>query len=343
MWAGMLHLLFGNFLIGLGEGLLLTWLFSVPKAKSISTMVLANYASAWVGGWFIRGVIVKGLPMDLNNGWKWFWVMVFVTYCMTLLLEWPFIGWCFRRTEQWFRRSLRASLVIQSVSYLLLFGWYWLASGTSLYTQMSIVEPRELALPESVLVYFISSRDGDVYMRPLAGGHESKIFRLQSRNDNDRLFIRSSDMDPKRWDLMACLETSDHRHPTLVVVRTNLLLQTVPDLPSPQPEPKSTWMNFGIVPRFLGDTSAEWKFWAGFWPVEGLHGRNELTHQQVRFSYETPFGAWTVRNAVHLTKDKILFQLGDNQICAFDPLSRRVALLWHGRGPLPVIEKAATQ
>ena len=53
----MLHLVFGNAFIGIGEGLLLAWLFSVPTGKSVAVMILANYASAWLGGLFIRGAL----------------------------------------------------------------------------------------------------------------------------------------------------------------------------------------------------------------------------------------------------------------------------------------------
>jgi hypothetical protein len=67
MWAGMLHMVFGNALIGMGEGTLLAWLFSLPKGKCISVMIFANYASAWVGGFFINW-IAGILPIDLNNG-----------------------------------------------------------------------------------------------------------------------------------------------------------------------------------------------------------------------------------------------------------------------------------
>jgi hypothetical protein len=87
MWAGMIHLVIGNALVGLLEGLLLGWWFRVPRAKAIGAMIVANYTSAWLGGLFIRGAIVKVLPMDLTNGWQWFWVMVVVTYCLTLVLE----------------------------------------------------------------------------------------------------------------------------------------------------------------------------------------------------------------------------------------------------------------
>lgn len=161
MWAGMLHLVVGNALIGLLEGGLLARLCQIPPGKAIGTMIAANYFSAWVGGLFVLGGIVPVLPMDLNNGWVWFWVMVV--------------------------------------------------------------------------------------------------------------------------------------------------------------------------------------FSAGFWPVEGLRGKDPVSGKEIRFAYETPFGAWTVRNAVLLPSDKVLFQLGNDQICGFSPVDRRVALLWRGRGPVPVIEKDARE
>jgi hypothetical protein len=342
MWAGMLHLVFGNALIGVGEGLLLAWLFSVPKRKSVSVMILANYASAWLGGLFIRGAIVHALPMDLNNGWRWFWVMVVVTYGMTLIIEWPFIAWCLRGTQDWLKRSLLASFVVQSASYVLLFGWYWMASGTSLYTQMNIVAPADLWLPGSVLVYFIGPVDGNVYKRPLSDRGEEKIYELHSKDDNDRLFVRPSTSDTNRWDLVARLDSKDRRHPRFVDVLTNLLVEAAPDWRSTHTEPpqyEGTWFSFGEVPSLGSATNSHWEFSSGFWPVEGLRASDKTTSRSVRFSYETPFGAWTVRNAVQLPSDKVLFQLGDNQICVFDPVSRQVALLWHGRGPVPVIGK----
>jgi len=102
---------------------------------------------------------------------------------------------------------------------------------------------------------------------------------------------------------------------------------------------EGTWFNFGAASPLGSATNSQWEFQAGFWPIAGLLAENKATGTKVHFSYETPFGAWTVRNAVHLPTDKVLFQLGKDQVCAFDPQSRKVALLWHGRGPVPVIEK----
>ena len=342
MWAGMLHLVFGNALIGVGEGLLLAWLFSVPKRKTVLVMIPANYASAWVGGLFIRGAIVRALPMDLNNGWRWFWVMVVVTYVITLIIEWPFVAWCLRGTQNWLKRSLVASLVVQSASYVLLFGWYWMASGTSLYTKMNIVAPARLSLPDSVLVYFIDPADGNVYKRKLSGSGKQEIYELHSKDDNDRLFVRPSKSNTNHWDLVARLENKDH-NPRFIDVLTNLLVEAAPDWRGTHAEPPQyagTWFSFGEVQSLGSATNSDWKFRSGFWPTEGLSASNKTISQSVRFSYETPFGAWIVRNAVHLPSDKVLFQLGDDQICVFDPLNQQVALLWHGRGPVPVIEKS---
>jgi hypothetical protein len=59
----------------------------------------------------------------------------------------------------------------------------------------------------------------------------------------------------------------------------------------------------------------------------------------VSFSFETPFVAWSVRNATHLPSDRILFQLGDDQICVYDPEKKEIALLAEGRGPIAVMQK----
>jgi hypothetical protein len=335
MWTTSLHLFFGNALIGLGEGILLARLFSLPERKCIATMVVANYASAWLGVLFIQGTVVDALPMDLTNEWMWFWGMVAATYCMTLLLEWPFIVRCFRGTQNWFRRSVQASLVVQSVSYILLFGWYWLASDTSLYSRMNVVASADLSLPESVLVYFISPADGDVYRRQLTGGSEQKIFDLHSTNRNDRLFIRPSTTDSNCWDLVASVDI-EWPSGRFVDVLTNMMVEVAPERRSSRPDPA----DYGKVQSLGSATNSHWEFRAGSWPKENLQARNKITSESMRFSYETPFGRWHVRNAVHLPSDKVLFQLGRDQICAFDPVRRRVGLLWKGREPVPVIEKA---
>lgn len=345
MWATMLHLVIGNAIIGFVEGVVLAKLFSLKKLKTVALLVPANYFSAWVGGMFIGNVIVPHLHTDINNGWKWFWILVVATYLMTLVLEWPFVALCFRGSTGWFQRSLKGNLVIQTLSYILLFGWYWMASGTSLYTKMQIVSPGELSLPESVLVYFISEPDGNVYARNLSGSENRRIFELHSTNQNDRLFIRPSSVLTNHWDLLARIETGNFLEPKLVEIEKDFAKQAVSYGLASQNPPTydGTWFEFGNVPRLGSAEKSDWDFETGYWPIEGLHGTNAVKHTRVYFSYETPFGAWNVRNATHLPDDKVLFQLGESQICVFDPDAKKVALLTHGRGPVAIIADSTNE
>jgi hypothetical protein len=235
-----------------------------------------------------------------------------------------------------------ALFAVQSASYVLLFGWYWMVSGTSLYTEMHVVAPKDLSLPAFISVYYISSSDDHVYRRSLDGSGEQRLLGLDARDRNDRLFICPSAQDGGGWDLMARLKSQDPNKPRLEVVRTNLQGEAAPDKTTgKENEYRGTWFSFGEVAAIGSAKNSPWKFFAGFWSIEGVRATRKDTGEQVRFSYDTPFAAWTVRNAVHLPSDKLLFQFGHDQICVFDPAQRKVALLWHGRGPVAVIEKVS--
>ncbi len=343
MWAGMFHLAIGNLFIGALEGWLLVRLFAVPGKRPFATMIGANYFSAWVGGLFLNAAIVRYLPMDLNNGWLWFWLMAGVTYCITLLLELPFVYLLVRSEPGAFKRSLKSSLAVQSISYILLFGWYGVAGETSLFTRANVVAPGTMALPDGVVVYFISAADGSVYRRELNGNRETRVFDLKSSDLNDRLLVRPCQGTSNRWDLVARLETEDHRNPTIIPVLTNKIFEVALEWPvqTHQERPyRSTWSNHGQVPVIGGATNRPLSYWAGFWEASGLRVYDRASKSHERFAFETPFGAWAVRNAVQLTNDHVIFQLGRDQVCAFNPRTRSVALLFHGRGPVPVLEAA---
>ena len=144
MWAEMGHLALGNLFIGLFEGLLIAHFFSLSKRRTILIMIGANYFSAWLGLLVLNPVIVHMLPVNLQNGWRWFWFMVVVAYLMTLALEWPFVRWCLKGKQKPFQKSIYASLLAQDSSYIMLFGWYWMASGASVFTEMHMVSAKEM-------------------------------------------------------------------------------------------------------------------------------------------------------------------------------------------------------
>lgn len=344
MWAGILHMVFGNAIIGVAEGLVLGLLFRRSKWKCILIMIVANYFSAWLGYATIAAGIAESLPMDLHSAWQSIWLMVLIAYLLTLVLELPFVILALAGVRFWLPKALLGSLVVQTASYAVLIWWYWPASSTSLFAETKVVEIASVPLPENVIVYFISADDGDVYAGSLRDAEWRRVFDVNSVGREDRLLVRPSVEDPDVWEIVVRLETDDRWEPEFILV-DHLLASAAPtwrdEMDRERYQYEGTWSNFGWIPR-LGDAqSSPWKFWTGFWPYEGLGGENARSGEVAGFAMETPFVAWHVRNATHLPTDKVLLQLGDDQICVYDPEAGQVALLARGRGPIAVMEDYA--
>jgi hypothetical protein len=332
MWASMLHLAIGNVFIGIFEGLILAWIFKLRTRTCIITMIPANYFSAWAGGLFLNYKITQSLPFNLYNAWHWFWIMVAFTYLMTLILEWPFVFFCFRKEPNKFRKSLRGNLLVNSLSYVLLFGWYWMASGTTLYTKMNVVQPSGITFPKQGFVYFISETNG-VCTLDLNSHQIEKICTLNEVDRDDRLFIRTSALDTNNWDILNSSKK--------ITVSSNLqamAAQCWRDT-NDMNRIEGSWFNFGNAPKLGAAEKSDWTFGTGFWPIEGFWGTNQKTGERVHFSLETPFVAWIARNATHLPGDYVVFQLGDNQICLLEASTKKIALLAKGQGPVVIIPK----
>jgi hypothetical protein len=344
MWATALHLTLGNALIGVFEGFIINRFFGAPRKRAIATMIGANYFSAWVGSLFLGWMAESVIRPDLNNVRWWFGAMAFLTYLLTLLLEWPFVLFCSWHNERRLVKSLCANLAAQTASYAVLFGWYGMASSTSLLTQARVVSLADMALPEQVVVHYISVQDGAAYQRSLRGEVPSRTSELRSSNSGDRLFLLPSRHISNHWDLMARLENGDSRGYKTVAVQTNLDAIAVADqralhssaLPA---EVDGSWFNFGQASPLGSNTNGAWEFSTAFWSHGGIGAWNKATGEYLRFAYETPFGQWPARNAIQISSNLVLFQLGGEQICVLNPETRKIALLWHGRGPVALIQR----
>lgn len=329
------HLLLGNAVIGTVEAGLLVSFFGTPRTRSTVALVLANYVSAWLGV-FLLDRFAEWIAPGLYAGRAFYWVCAILAYLATLLLEWPFVAWCFRGTQNWLRRSIRADLVIQTVTYIPLFAWYGYVSVQSLYTGAQVVPPQEIPRPDGLMLYYISEQDGDVYRRPLADGEPELVFDLNSQDGNDRLFPRPSPEKEGCWDVCARLEPNTNGNRGIVLVAA-AAGEAVPGNGDTGKWVSEMWMDFGTAPKLGAAKDSPWEFRTGFWPAEGLSGRNSETGERVRLAFETLPLRWAARNAVHLPGNLVLFQLDWYQICIYEAAAGKVALLQRGRGPLVVI------
>jgi energy-coupling factor transporter transmembrane protein EcfT len=325
MWAGLLHLFIGNAFIGLLEGFLLVKLFKASSSKCLLIMVGANYFSSWVGGFFIQFVSFQ-IPLNLYNGWSWFWILVVLTYLLTLVLEWPFVFLCFWRTPGALGKSLRGDVAVNTISYIILFGWYWLASDAGLYRHMHIVQPSQMPMPNAV-VYYIASTNGQVNALDLQTQTTLKFLKLDQPLGSLRLVIRPAVFNPANWDVV-----EEYAY-TNILMASNLALVASEDWRNPN---LSRWYQ---VHQIGMATGSKWTFETGSGSGEGLTGRNAETGERFDLSMDAPFLSWTIQNGSHLPGDNVIFQLGEDQICLLETSTRKIALLCRGWSPVVFLKK----
>jgi len=338
MWASAIHLVIGNALIGLLEGLAVAIVFKRPKLPAVALMIAANYLSAWVGGLLIATNWATHLDWHLYNAWGLLWQFVFITFAVTLVLEWPFVALCFCRQANWLRRSLLAVLAVQTVSYLLLFGWYWGASGKSLYTRMNIVPPDQIQLPSDVRLIFLGAEDGRVYEYDPTGRTVTRIGEVASTNKNDRLIWRETTNNAATFALTlrrAGFKSDEASYDCIPGIEA-----TAAQLPQDDGDREDDlWFSIGPDRKFTGAPTNEWSCQAGFWAVEGMLVENASTGEEYHFSWETPFSQWHVRTPIQAPGGIFVFQLGEDQLCGLDPVTKRIALLARGRGHTLMLKK----
>jgi hypothetical protein len=301
-------------------------------------MIIANYFSAWVGFRVLHDQVRNHVELGLHNAWSILWLMVLVAYLVTLVLELPFIWLEFRKDESRWKKAVLGSLLVQTVSYVLLFGFYSRASWVSLYTQTEIVDPSAIKLPKEVSVYYASRDDGGVYLMSLGDRKKSKVATLHApKHDELGLLLEAKPGQVNHWDLR---ETA--KQIPFSTLQTDIVAETTASSESHKAGSGRFDIGGDLV-RLGSAKQSPWQFYSGYWAAVGLRGENKETHQHSDFAYETPWGQFVVKNCVQLPGDIVLFQLGQNEICVFEVATRRVAVLTKGCLPLAIIPHSETK
>jgi hypothetical protein len=338
VWAGMLHLVVGNIFIGFLEGRIIAAFLGVRKASAVSIMIAANFTSMLIGYFSFEGFELTLAPkflgeQPLYNARPLLIMLVAASFVLTVLIEWPFCLAAVRKLDSRLKKSIFASVLVQTVSYALLVPFYFLASGTSLFTRMDIDRSVVAKSKDPVMIFFISPKDGDVYRIGLNGSGLEKVCVFGGKDKVARLFLRKAE-DSAMWDLWIRPDRSKSSDTMLVSGLTSGAAE-----PNPFREDNEyTWFNFGAAADMRAEDKRSWNVRTGFWAFEGLSARNEETRKGFTVALETPFLEWYARNATVLPSDKVVYQLGD-QIVLLDMNTRKIGLVTIGRGPVVVLDK----
>lgn len=363
MWFQGFHLFVGNLVIGILEGLLISRIFKSPGWKAVGCMIGANYFSMVVGLFLVTKAsrfLLWCAPANAMLYWIPFFVVLLAlgAYLLTVLLEWPFCRWALGPDRRTWRRALRASLLAQTASYLLLVPFYIVPSSASFFTRTKLVHSLDFAKDKKAVIYYLGESDGDLYRIRLDGRPAEKIMPLAAHGPNDRLFTRRGE-NGRGWDLWWFVDHPEWYladHPAGRFEYKKLIDNFAPAAAvdpvtrparsgreTPPGLERKTWFNFGEAADLRPENQRDWTARTGFWAIEGLQATNEKTGEKFHLALETPLIQCFARNMTILPGDQAVFQLSgwvsqNNQIVLLDLNTRQLAQVALGRGPLVGLE-----
>jgi len=342
MIATATYLYIGNAIIGLIEGLLIAWLFKVPRMRAVLVMILGNYVSAFVGFFLIgfarEAILHNGVSVYELEGLirKAFWLSALLSFLLTLLLEWPFCFWAMGPSPRRLPRSVRADLLVQTATYIGLVG---LASQMGSYTLFTEVTLDPNVVSETRLdatVFYLSSDLGNLHTTKLNGQGQQKIraVGLQDHHFAD-LFLRQIG-EGRPWALCLGWNTPNE------VLVSDVGLSTIPDfvyredrlLDGVKTTTIHTWKLYAPPMDYRPADRRDWKVHMGWWA--GLRASGQKTGLTLKVCLDTPVGTWPVQYGTILPDDKVVFEMAD-QILLLDLNTRRLGAIAPGRCPVVVL------
>lgn len=341
MWLTLGHLLLGNLLLGMAEGALLERLYPCRTCRAVLAMIAANYVSSWVGVLLVYGVLLPGEAnrqildlFDITTIRVGMPLLIVFMYVLTVVLEWPLVRWALppsadEAARPW-REALRASFVIQSCSYLVLMFFYAYAGSYTLI-EAEVVDARQFALPRGLQLYYILPDGKTVVRRGLDDLAEPAAFVFRdAAAQSVALRVSGPPQEGTVWQLQA----------------TGAKNGGPPSVRWALPLPSQHFADgcllaehrFRVVPVLVAGhsksipSSCGGRYVTSVWAAEGFEDRV----RRRSLGLETGVGSWRVQTATELPGDLIVFQVGRDQICLYDPARQRIALLARGRDPVVV-------
>lgn len=368
----MSRLLFGNFIIGVIEGLIIYKILSATKKRAIWIMILANYASMFAGL-----ILIDVMGMEISHKlllgttplYNVFYVILFMpifAYVITILVEWPFCHWINTSKPKAKKRSFIASLIAQTISYVLILPFYFYTSDIDLYRQTTLDPTLSFAKNSNAWIYYISPQDNFLYRCRTNGTAVERVY------DEEQLGRYGLFIWPDKTDGTLELWYGTDYYDSLRENKRKRILNNLPwdnSLPTWYRTSRYSMTHGASIQELLErqnrDTESKYsdsaedfdqindeladyrpleqKEWIiAFSPLsflgEGLMARN-LKGDFVDISLHTPYLVWGCFNVTVLPDNQVVCQLGREMIILFDLDSRKIGMIARGHSPVVVFEK----
>jgi hypothetical protein len=346
MWLGMGHLLILNLFIGIGEGLIIAFVFKAKVGRSIGIMILANYFSAWFGYFTLLpssdtlSRLMFG-QVTLYNAPAFLVTMAVIAWGLTVILEWPFCFWVLCRQAGRLRRSLCASVLAQCASYAFLIYIYYHGSSLSVFQSVSINKNLESPQPAKYWVYYLDPQGSVCRMHP-DGSQQTKLYvsvDIKSVRFFPPRLYAFHDPNSNKYDLWATDLSQTTKSKMLLknFASRAVLAHAAGDPNEFFSEPNQIMLRwFALIDLRPHDSNSPWSAETPTdWAWWGLICHNRADNKDYSVALETPFLDWFSSAVNILPGDFVVFQLGP-QIVLLDMPGRKIRLLTFGSAPLVV-------
>ncbi|MFC1600887.1 hypothetical protein ACFL34_00880 [Candidatus Sumerlaeota bacterium] len=328
----MFHLFLGNAAIGIIEGLILAFVFKTPKLRSVLWLILANYLSMFAG-MFALGIF-GGLASPTIYTLLPFVICAFIfLFLLTVVIEFPFVLFCFEKSARPMGRVIRATLLLQVISYALITPFYSFNSQGDLLTSFTLSPPGSFASSPAALVYYVAQDRKTVKRCRLDGTGAEPVATLQQDfQHGQHLFCHRSD-DSTSWDLYCY--TSSYAHTPPYQVTRDIAVYAIDNYPESVSHAAGLrWPR----PDYRKADERDWEIYAGQVRFSAHRATDKQSAADVRLSHHTPFAAWDMHPPTPLPDDQVVFQWGD-QICLLDLNTRELGLIARGLSPVVVFDR----
>jgi hypothetical protein len=341
MWAAMFHLIFGNALIGVGEGFLIARVFRSSATCTTVAMVFANYFSAWVGFLVLGALSTRLLPELLGNQPLYraagvLGLMCGASFLLSALCELPFCWFCLRKAERPWLRAVLASIVAQTASYAVIIPCYLAVGHTSLL--FGVEQDASLAFAKDcrAWIYYVEPEKGDIARIRPDGTHRQFVMKAGVTNLFARLELIPADAG-ENWNLVLVTGRGNPAEGGVTKVLIEKLAKRA--VTEKLDFIEDTHLNFGSPMDYRTTAEARWTISLRYWAAGGVRAEKPATGECRQFALEVPFIMdWQARNATVLPGELLIYQLGQ-QIVVLDIERRKIGLVAMGRGPVVVLEE----
>jgi hypothetical protein len=243
------------------------------------------------------------------------------------VIEWPFVVVGMEKGRKGAWRTLKASLLANAASYVLLAGLYGMMMNISLVTVPTFVD-KGLAKDPTAVVYFVDGKDHGVYRMRLDGTGRERVGTWVIEDYRDRLQLLRAE-DGKTMDVRVVNDSGG----TSVVVAGVMESEGLK-----ADDVVVRFINNGPAVDLRGEGKRDWEVRTGFWPGEGLRAENASTGEVMRLAFESPLLSWWSGCATILPGDQVVYEV-EGQVMLLDLGTKRMLFLARGSNPVAVIPK----